>query len=326
MGFFRKEKKDGTGKKGLLNGSSAYRNRYSVRYSMHSLPNEMKDEANTILDSIYGQAATILVFVLLLYVVLLKGHVIGKGSALREETFSWFFSNDVLEDIWDYLLENLIIAGIFTVILAVVRFVKKIKWIAENRSMWLEGKWLHIHEKNNNTVRVGYADISQNYDGISADCRNYDVEDILNDDKITNWHYINAQVNKDGDKSFMLQGFYSATKSETGERNSGMHTLSIINNGGDPPTEMAGYFGDVNTIVKDTAASSRDNYLSCGRIRMYRMTKEQEENLFENGTFLPEKLKEMLEGEPEWIRERSSRRYAEAVGNAVKKAREKTQK
>ena len=101
-----------------------FRNRYSVKYHMSDLPNEMKEEANTVMDSIYGQAATILVFVLLLYVVLLKGHVIGKGSELREVTFAWFFKNDVLEDIWDYLLENLIIAGIFTVILWLVRIWK----------------------------------------------------------------------------------------------------------------------------------------------------------------------------------------------------------
>ena len=301
-------------------------NRYSVKYHMSDLPNEMKEEANTVMDSIYGQAATILVFVLLLYVVLLKGHVIGKGSELREVTFAWFFKNDVLEDIWDYLLENLIIAGIFTVILWLVRIWKRGRWITENHSMWLQGKWLHIHEKNNNTVRVGYVDILQNYDGISADCRNYDVEDIKNEDKVTNWHYINAQVNKDGDKSFMLQGFYSATKSETGERNSGMHTLSIINNGENPPIEMAGYFGDVNTLVKDTAASSRDNYLSCGRIRMYRMTKEQEENLFENGTFLPEQLKLMLDGNAEWVTETASRRYTDAVRSAVNRADEKLNK
>ena len=56
------------------------------------------------------------------------------------------------------------------------------------------------------------------------------------------------------------------------------------------------------------------------------MTKEQEENLFENGTFLPEQLKLMLDGNAEWVTETASRRYTDAVRSAVNRADEKLNK
>ena len=303
----------GKDKKNEKTGKS--NDRYLLSMKMDDLSNDMRDESFLSIHSVYTQAAGLLFLFMSLYIILAQNHVIGQESWFRQ-TLLPFLSNPLWEDLWEYLIENIIFAFVFGALLYWIRRGAEKNWIEKNRAVWLKGNWLHIHEKNNNTIRVGYVQITQNHDSINAVSRNYNVADIMNVHSITDWHYVNAQVNRDKDEDFILQGFYSARK-DSGEKNNGMHSLSIKPRSGDIPIQMAGNFGDVNTLAHDSAESAKDSYLSCGRLRMFRMTKEQEEYLFEDGEFIPEHFNKMLQGEGPKFVHHHSEDYGKSVRTSM---------
>ena len=296
--------------------------RFSIDYSMDDLANDMRDESRSWFKSVYFDSWAVVAVFLAIYVMLVKNHVLGKDGLVRE-WLSFLFKHELIEDIWDYILENVIIGFVCARILFTIQNKKEKNWIKEHRDYWLKGKWLHIHEKNNNTIRVGYVDFTQSYDSIAAVSRNYDAEDITDDLKTTDWHYVNAQINHDEDNNYGLRAFYSAKKKGNGERNNGMHKLDITNRGENGiPIEMAGSFGDVNTFDVDSHISANEKYLSCGRIRMYRMTAEQEKYLFRSeGNFDPQRFERMLNGEAQFSDE-DSFSYIDYVRNSVEKMKQ----
>ena len=166
---------------------------------------------------------------------------------------------------------------------------------------------------------MGYVQFTQSYDDIAADACNYDVEDITNGAKTTTWNYINAQINHDEDNNYGLRAFYSAKKKNETTRNNGMHKLDITRRSKSIPTVMEGSFGDVSTFDTNSPKSASDKYLSCGEIQMFRMTAEQEEYLYEEDAFDPQKLSDMLEGKVKF-KSADSKAYIDAVNEI--KARE----
>ena len=205
-----------------------------------------------------------------------------------------------------------------------VRNRKEKKWIRENSNKWIQGKWLHIHVKNNNTVQVGWVDIEQNYQNIRARGRNYDAKEMslttgsIEDWERTEWQYVDAQINYDPSFTRLyLLGLYYTVKIKHGndkEYNYGMHRL-IIEPGGEmkEPVAMYGSFGDVYTLEHEIGRSCP----SCGHIQMYRISKAMERELYkENGSFDPKILSSLISGEIK-LEDEICKRYVSNVKTAL---------
>ncbi len=307
---------------------------YNIKREMTDLDNDKKNESKSGIDSIYFDAWAVVSLLLSIYVIFLKNQVFGKEGLVRNLLYS-IFQYSVVEDLWDFLLENILLGFICSRILRWVQNIKEKKWIRENSVEWIQGKWLHIHDKNNNSVRVGWVDIKQNYDNISAKSMNFDAEKMSVSHKedetpvnwkinTTEWSYVSAQINDETAKNkLLLQAFYYAEKKDEDgnvkEENNGMHSLMIDLNDSKmhEPVFMHGFFGDVNSLERE---KNDNTYLSCGRIWMYRMTKELEEKLYnKDGTFNPQMLNDLICGDVQ-LEDKTCKEYATKVREVLDSA------
>ena len=275
---------------------------FNLNPSMDDLSNDKRNERLTGFQSIYTQATGVLVFVLVIYSFLLKYDIVGPTGYFRKTVFKDLFSIEIFSDTFDLIVENVILTVLFIQLLLVIRFLNQKLWIKNNKNIWVNGFWLHIHEKNDSTIRVGYVKLTQSFDSINAEAENYDAFDILNPDKRTSWGYYNAQIDNQ-----QLRGFYHSVKANQ-KKNSGMHCLDIVKRRYDYPTEMRGYFGDNYILDSDKISDIQEHKQHCGRLTLIRMTKEQEEFLVENGCVSSDKLHEMFNN-PKFAKDEYVKRY-----------------
>ena len=258
---------------------------YNICSSMDDLSNDKRDERLTGIQSLYTQATGVFVLLLIGYSFLLKYNIVGPFGYLNKILFK---DSEILNDAYNLIFENVILASLFFILLVIVRFFYQKSWIAKNKKIWIKGLWLHIHIKNDSSIRIGYVNITQSFDSINAVAHNYDAMDITNPDKRTTWEYYNAQI----DNKY-LRGFYHSDKAAQTE-NSGMHRLKIVNRTFDFPTEMDGFFCDNYLLNGASLSDVTEHRQHSGKLILYRMTKEQEEILVENGEITPEKILDLI--------------------------------
>ena len=74
--------------------------------------------------------------------------------------------DDIIRYIVQILVQLVAFSVLYAVIYAIVRKIYCLKWIRENKKIWIKGLWLHIHVKKE--IRVGTVEIRQNFNTINA--------------------------------------------------------------------------------------------------------------------------------------------------------------
>ncbi len=280
--------------------------KFNIRSTMDDLSNDKRDERLTGIHSLYTQATGIFVSLLIFYSFLLKFNIVGSTGYLRNVVLKDLFHNEIISGAYDLLFENVILALLFFVLLVILRFYNQKMWIAKNKRIWVKGLWLHIHEKSDSSIRVGYVKITQSFDNINAEAFNYDAKEITNPGKRTTWEYYNARIDQE-----YLRGFYHSVKADQ-STNSGMHNLKIVKRIFDYPVELQGHFGDHYILDSTKLLDINDHKQHCGLLTFFRMTKKQEDFLIENGEITAEKFEEMIKS-LDFENDEFVKRYKEAM-------------
>lgn len=125
-----------------------------------------------------------------------------------------------------YCVQVLVQLLIFTFLYAVIHITVKelyfLIWKHNNKSIWLEGKWLHIHVKNN--IRVGTVEIKQYFNEIGGIGHNISIDSA--DKKDTTWSYVTGRV-EDINGAGDFVAYYAATKVGSSSTRNGVHVLSL---------------------------------------------------------------------------------------------------
>lgn len=172
--------------------------------------------------------------------------------------------------------------------------IVKFGWAIKHSDRYIDGAWLHIHDKGN--VRVGVVNIEQDFYEIKVEAENNRPNTQHN--RITNWHYIGAEFDPDTNTAVRLLACYYAQR--TGEASKqGVHIFDCFKieelqkTTKDMPLakkvmiflrnlckkilglrvyKMIGYFGDV--ILAEQGGGSVNANDKVGEIILIKMTKE----------------------------------------------------
>lgn len=179
------------------------------------------EKNKSIYNYIYTISGLILVFIIEIYLQLC-------ANGIKLFTVPGY-ENKVVNILIEFCIHWIVFSGMYILIYKIVSILTAQIWIRKNKNIWIAGTWLHIHEKDK--VRVGIVKIEQDYYNIKAQAMNMDPtkNDKLSD--FTTWSYCMAQVNhvtEDVGRGF--SGFYYAYKNNKGEKNYGIHRLTIICN------------------------------------------------------------------------------------------------
>ncbi len=199
----------------------------------------------------------------------------------RERLWSFLaIGNQTLLEIVKGILDWLVFGVLYTVIFAVIHFFYRAQWIHKNKNIYIRGKWLHIHKKDE--LRIGVVDFTQDYYTVGASGENVtpNLEGHYIPQKRTKWKYMLGQVRSDNTARDFI-ACYTATKTDTAVSNDGMHMLTISLDKEGYPVKMDGRFSDTFR-VSDTEINPDNHH---GQLYMFRMSKEVERYLY-NGNGL----------------------------------------
>ncbi len=208
-----------------------------------------------------------------------------------------FIENKVFALILEFLVQ---IVGFSIVNVAIYQIAFHIisrKWINENKDKFLQGRWLHIHGKDN--VRIGVVDIKQNFLDIEAKAFNISPNGVPDKGK-THWNYIDSEIQpKALGSNVALFGCYVTRKSNLSNKQ-GIHTLYFEEGFEDFPTKLSGSFCDCLNFEKNSVKEIKDG---TGRLILHKISPRLNDYLYPNGIFKEENLKGILEnkdfaGEP----------------------------
>jgi len=62
-----------------------------------------------------------------------------------------------------FVLYFIVFNILYWLVLEAVFFFKEKSWAKRHKDLWMRGKWLHIHIKTDNAIRIGMADIQQSW-------------------------------------------------------------------------------------------------------------------------------------------------------------------
>lgn len=186
-------------------------------------------------------------------------------------------STQVITAVIEAIME---IAGFFgiqsMVYRAVLRHTEN-KWAAEHREMLLQGKWLHIHDKDN--VRIGVVDIDQNFTQLKVKGFNINpLDPKISDKGRTKWSYITCKLYPRALTGIEFFGSYAARKAN-GTINQGVHifhTMDVSSETG-MPMYLNGNFCDSFRVGEQTVDDINDRK---GEIHLFRMTPALEKIIF----------------------------------------------
>lgn len=143
------------------------------------------------------------------------------------------------------------------------------EWLEENKDIYIDGTWLHIHDKEK--VRTGDVIISQDFYTISVDGHNIALPNVENKSQITidkldesDWNYTMAKIVDDEGEN-TLHGYYASTHGTN--KKTGVHTLTFTSVKGFP-IFMSGTFHD---LVEKKEQKKKD---SLGDLRLYKLTED----------------------------------------------------
>ncbi len=184
------------------------------------------------------------------------------------------------------LVQLLVFTCLYTVIHIVVKKTYFFVWKHRNRSIWLEGMWLHIHVKNN--IRVGTVEIKQHFNEIGGIGHNISPNSA--DKKDTTWSYVTGWVEDvNGARDFVA--YYKATKVKSNSTRDGVHALSLEtpNQKNKFTTQMIGAFRDTFAIESDSinVVNVGDH---AGELFFFKMSKKCRDYLIDENGFSYPKL------------------------------------
>lgn len=261
------------------------------------------EKNKSIYNYIYTISGLILVFIIEIYLQLC-------ANGIKLFTVPGY-ENKVVNILIEFCIHWIVFSGMYILIYKIVSILTAQIWIRKNKNIWIAGTWLHIHEKDK--VRVGIVKIEQDYYNIKAQAMNMDPtkNDKLSD--FTTWSYCMAQVNhvtEDVGRGF--SGFYYAYKNNKGEKNYGIHRLTIICNKTGYPSFLHGNFYDTFKIKSNVINSANANE-HCGALSFFKPSKQCLQYLISGGSEM-DRLKELLY-QPDF----SNEPYVRELKNVLKK-------
>ncbi|MCR5703763.1 MAG: hypothetical protein K6G85_04000 [Eubacterium sp.] len=143
-------------------------------------------------------------------------------------------------------IANLLIFSVsFTSIYIVVNLIYEKHWIRKNKEAWIQGDWLHIHQKDE--LRVGLVSISQNFEFIQVCGHNIPPANMYKW-RETEWKYDFGRIeipksNSSIYKSSHIVGYYRAGQMGVSKK-TGIHLLEVSSTSNRFPKQMQGFFSD----------------------------------------------------------------------------------
>lgn len=247
-----------------------------------------------IYKEIYKLSAVIYVFIIQIYILFFE-----PTSQIID--FSNMIDNKYLIQFLAFIIKFIVFSIIYLIIFQAINKLKTVLWIYKNKNLWLRGQWLHIHKKDDNSVRIGMVTIKQYYTLIEAQGVNYSYP-IKNGENRTDWEYYLAQINQEKRAGIEpnLIGCYCSKKYKKPfvPKNEGLHKLRIVerDNKTRQPTMLMGHFFDTFQLENNTsnAIPINDEKKHFGDLFLYRMDDKLMMQLIKNGKFQPQKINFIL--------------------------------
>ncbi len=211
-------------------------------------------------------------------IVILEAYLMLFFSGIDLYNFTMLKDNNVQSYILQCLVQLVVFSVIYVLIYFIVKMIYIYIWKKRNKKIWVKGKWLHIHVKNN--IRIGAVEIRQNFSTITAKGHNVFPEGHSpNNKKDTTWNYLLGKVVDDETKRDFI-GCYSAQDIKNQITKEGIHVLQILTpdstNG--YPNIMMGGFKDTFSIGETITLSANDH---AGQLFFYKMDKKCQEYLYD---------------------------------------------
>lgn len=143
----------------------------------------------------------------------------------------WFnFSNveNAFTRMFLQFLINVVGFGMINILVySVVYKIEKLMWKESNKKIWIDGVWIHIHDKEK--PRIGVVTIKQSFLDIKVKAINtYPIECKISDGKSnTEWWYITNEFFHNEKSDSQLFACYRAHAKGGSVDNLGIHTLNI---------------------------------------------------------------------------------------------------
>ena len=177
--------------------------------------------------------------------ILLQIFVILVSNGIDVANFP-FIKNSMIRVILQFSIQIVFFSLISVIVYHIVLKIEEALWINSHRAYWLQGIWLHIHEKPN--VRVGVVDIKQKFYYLEVHGENIRPNlTRVTEIRRTNWDYIDTKF--DLTKHIEFVGNYTAMKYNSDDPNYGAHIFNNVDKDKDGwPIAMYGKFGDIFKI------------------------------------------------------------------------------
>ena len=205
-----------------------------------------------------------------------------------EEFFWGKIESIMVRKILQFVLYFLVFNLLYRIVLRGVCTYMEQRWIRHHKDLWIRGKWLHIHEKADGSIRIGVVTIQQNFYEIKVDAKNMSYPEEKGSVN-TNWEYHSAKLSEERG-SYNVIGCYEAIKDGIDQGNQGIHALKIRNRDGKGyPRELSGKFSDTFRKEK-TGGKSVDLGDHCGKLTLFWMTEKVENIVYPAGSLCEEEL------------------------------------
>lgn len=242
-------------------------------------------------ESSYGHIfdkATIILIAIVDICILL----VSNGCDFDFEFIQSSFLKLVLQIIFQVILVN---CGNFLILFLVTCYEKQ-KWIKNNKNKWIQGEWLHIHEKPD--IRIGVVNIKQKFSNIEVKAINISPNcEGVRHKKETSWTYTTSKLFPKELQSIGIEmvGCYTAYehKNFSGTKKQGVHIFDIFRyNSEQYPKEIIGYFNDTVSLKNGNIENIEDKI---GMIYMYRVNDNLKEYLTNDGSISLNRLTNVLD-------------------------------
>lgn len=228
---------------------------------------KMTDKGTTnkqIYSWIYGASATITIFLLELF----TQFDLSISGFLK--IFGIYVNNNV-KTLLDFIFEWVAFSFLFVFFKWLIIKGYKFLWIKSHLDIYVDGQWIVVHEKS--TVRIGIADIEQDFFDVQANAFNINTNKTDNTKK-TQWHYIGTAFKPDINSDIRFIGSYLACRKDEPSKQ-GIQMYNEFEFDDKCLVRMKGEFGDV--LRAKNGMSSQDANDKTGKIHMYKLTKKLRE-------------------------------------------------
>lgn len=223
-------------------------------------------------------------------ILILEAYLMLFFSGIDLFSFSMLKNNNVERYILQCIVQLIIFSAIYLIIYFCVKNIYLFFWKRKNKKIWVKGKWLHIHVKND--IRIGTVEIRQNFGTITAKGHNVSPKEYANSKKSdTTWSYFLGKVVDDETKRDFI-GCYSAQDIKNQKTKDGMHVLQILSpdSAKGYPNIMMGGFRDTFDIGQTISISVGDH---AGQLFFYKMDEKCQQYLYDGDVLRYDRLADL---------------------------------